>query len=91
MATRMYLILQVEAAQARRAANHVLTGQLVWDRYKAFTPKVSFQRTSRVQPGRNGSIVYMDHVLVLGGDNIPLGSVVGSSSFSKWQKTYQFL
>ena len=87
MATRMYLILQLQVEVAQAAANHVLTGQLVRDRYKAFTPKVSFQRTSRVQPGRNGIVLCMDHVL--GVDNIPLRSV-GSSSFSKWQKTYQF-
>ena len=45
-ATRMYWILQMEAAQA--ASTHVMSGQPVRDRYKAFTPKLSIQQTSQI-------------------------------------------
>ena len=57
-ATRMYWILQVEAAQATAAT--VLAGNPVRDRYKAFIPKGGTKRklSPQAKSRRNGSIVY---------------------------------
>ena len=57
-ATRMYWILQVEAAKA--TADTVLAGDPVRDRYKAFIPTggTRHKPTPQAKPRRNGSIVY---------------------------------